>query len=135
MGYRSDIMLVVYPDCTNDEATAFRDDTAARHKHYEDKYNTLKLLMQTKFKDVAETWDLTFDDDKQRLVISEDNIKYYESYDEIAAFERFKEEIVELGYCMEFARIGEEYDDIIAEYEGNSLEYVVRVNRYIFLDG
>jgi hypothetical protein len=134
MGYRSDIMLVVYPDCTNDEVVAFRDDKEARGKHYENKYNTLKLLMQTKFKDVAETWDLEFDDDKLRLVISADNIKYYESYDEIAAFERLKDEIVELGYCMEFARIGEEYDDITLENMGHNVEYVIRINRYISLD-
>lgn len=133
MGYRSDIMLVVYPDYTDEEYKIGKSEPIIRKKG-EDKYNTLKLLMQTKFKDVAETWDLKFDDDKLRLVISEDNIKYYESYDEIASFERFKEEIVELGYCMEFARIGEEYDDIIIENMGHNVEYVLRINREIVMD-
>lgn len=134
MGYRSDIMLVVYPDYTDAERQVGLRESIIRKKG-EDKFNTLKLLMQTKFKDVAELWDLEFDDDKHRLVISADNIKYYESYDEIASFEQFKDEVVELGYCMEFARIGEEYDDVILENMGNSVEYVLRINREIVIDG
>ena len=133
MGYRSDIMLVVYPDYTDEERQVGLHESIIRKKG-EDKFNTLKLLMQTQFKDVANHWNLEFNDAKQRLVISEEGIKFYESYEDVGAFERFKSEIVELGYCMEFARIGEEYDDITTEYEGNSLEYIVRINRYISLD-
>lgn len=134
MGYRSDILLVVYPDYTDEESKVGLQESIIRKKG-EDKYNTLKLLMQTKFKAVTENWNVEFDDAKHRLVIGEDNIKYYESFDEIAAFEDFKTEIVGLGYCTEFARIGEEYDDIVTEYNGNNLEYIVRINREIVIDG
>ena len=134
MGYRSDILLVVYPDYTDEESKVGLQEPIIRKKG-EDKYNTLKLLMQTKFKSITEDWNVEFDDAKHRLVIGEDNIKYYESFDEIAAFEDFKTEIVGLGYCTEFARIGEEYDDIVTEYSGNNLEYIVRINREIVIDG
>lgn len=135
MGYRSDVMLVVYPDYTNEEAEEFRNDAAARKKHYDDKYNALKLLMQTTFKEVAKHWTLQFEDDKQRLVISEEGIKYYDTYEDVIALDTFKDEVTDLGYCMEFARIGEEYDDITIENMGHNVEYVIRINREIVIDG
>lgn len=48
-----------------------------------------------------------------------------------SVLERFRSDIVELGYCMEFIRIGEESDDIEETYEGNNIEYVLRVARSI----
>lgn len=135
MGYRSDVMLVVYPDCTNEEAEEFRNGAASREKHYDDRYNALKLLMQTTFKEVAAYWTLRFDDDKQRLVISEEGIKFYDTYEDVIALNTFKDVVTDLGYCMEFARIGEEYDDIVVESVGYNVEYVIRINREIFIDG
>jgi len=126
MGYRSDLALVVYPDYRDDPADTTKVDT-----EYEHKYQTLKLLMNTQFKDVNEGWSPTFDDPRQMMLIQATDIKYYDSFPEIQALERLKDEIVELGYCMEFIRIGEESDDIDETYEGNRVEYVLRVARSI----
>jgi hypothetical protein len=126
MGYRSDLALVVYPDYRDDPS-----DTTKVDVEYEHKYQTLKLLMNTQFKDVNEGWSPTFDDPRQQMLIQATDIKYYDSFPEIQALERLKDEIVELGYCMEFIRIGEESDDIDETYEGNRVEYVLRVARSI----
>jgi hypothetical protein len=65
------------------------------------------------------------------MLIQATDIKYYDDFPETQALERLKDEIVELGYCMEFIRIGEESDDIDETYEGNRVEYVLRVSRSI----
>jgi hypothetical protein len=126
MGYRSDLAMVVYPDYNNDPS-----DTKQVDAEYEAKYQTLKLLMNTQFKDVNEGWNPQFDDIRQHMLIHEEGIKYYDTFPETQALERLKSEIVELGYCMEFIRIGEESDDIEEMYEGNNIEYVLRVARSI----
>jgi hypothetical protein len=126
MGYRSDLALVVYPDYRDDPSDTTKVDT-----EYEHKYQTLKLLMNTQFKDVNEGWSPKFDDPRQMMLIQATDIKYYDDFPETQALERLKDEIVELGYCMEFIRIGEESDDIHETYEGNRVEYVLRVSRSI----
>jgi hypothetical protein len=128
MGYRSDLALVVYPDYDNPSEARTHE---ARAADCVVKYQTLKLLMNTQFKDVNEGWSPTFDDPRQQMLIQATDIKYYDSFPEIQALERLKDEIVELGYCMEFIRIGEESDDIDETYEGNRVEYVLRVARSI----
>jgi hypothetical protein len=127
MGYRSDLALVVYPEWSGEDGKPESECKA----EYQDKYAMLKLLMNTQFKEVIEHWDPKFDDRAQRMLIHEEGVKYYDTYPETIVLERFRSDIVELGYCMEFIRIGEESDDIEETYEGNNIEYVLRVSRSI----
>jgi hypothetical protein len=127
MGYRSDLALVVYSEWSGEDGKPESECKA----EYQDKYQTLKLLMNTQFKEVIEHWDPKFDDPRQMMMIQATDIKYYDTFPETQALERLKSEIVELGYCMEFIRIGEESDDIEETYEGNNIEYVLRVSRSI----
>lgn len=137
MGYRSDILLVVYPDHDeNLDMHGLSEEGIAQKLRQinAEKYEMLKILMGTKFKPIVDEWGGEFRDRDRRFVIGHEDIKYYSDYEDVTHLEQFKDEIVELGYCMEFARIGEESDDTEFDQRGNHCEYVVSVNRTFVLN-
>ena len=108
MGYRSDVMALVYP---------------AGGEHNLLNYDKLKTLMNTTFKDVLDFWSddyFTWDDKHRVLKFAANSIKWYDSYPEVDRFTTFLAEVRELEYEYEFIRIGEDTDDIEDDSTGDS---------------
>jgi hypothetical protein len=108
MGYRSDVQALIYP--ANGDTNLLE-------------YNKLKLLMNTTFKDVYESWGndwFTWDDKHRVLKFSANSVKWYDSYPEIERFIKFLAEVRDLEYEYEFIRIGEEDDDVEEDSTGDA---------------
>jgi hypothetical protein len=121
MGYRSDVACVVYPDVFINPATN------------EEKYNMLKTLMGTRYANVMEELGnhSSWDDDRKMLQFVFNGVKWYETYDDVRVFMEFKDDVHQLGYCVEFVRIGENDDDSEVQYEGDNVAYVLGISRSI----
>ena len=112
MGYRSDVKALIYP-------------VSSEHSLIE--YDKLKLLMNTTFKNVLDSWgdeSFTWDDKHRILMFNADSIKWYESFPEVASFPKFLEDVHELEYEYEFIRLGEEDDDVEADSTGDAQGYM-----------
>lgn len=123
MGYRSVVKVLVYAERNGVDNTV-------------EKYEQLKTLMNTTFKDVYDYWEdphFTWDDEHRVLKFSADSIKWYDGYPEIASFEHFLEMVDGLGYEFEFIRVGENYEDIETR-QSNNAEYYLSVRREIEVD-
>jgi hypothetical protein len=129
MGYRSDLVVLIYPDVDKVEDEA-------------PKYEQLKLLMATTFKEVIDLHfyeDMTWMDSEHVLKFALNNVKWYPGYSDVQMFEKmlatFKgsgdddEDIT--GYCTEFVRIGEESDDVEEVHTGHNNHYYLQVRRTI----
>lgn len=129
MGYRSNLMVLIYPDV----------ETAA---DMAPKYEQLKVLMGTTFKEVIDLHfyeDMTWVDSAHVLKFALDGVKWYPGYADVQMFERmlaaFKgscddDEDIK-GYCTEFVRIGEESDDTEESHTGDNNNYYLQVRRTI----
>jgi hypothetical protein len=129
MGYRSNLMVLIYPDVDK------REDAP-------DKYEQLKVLMATTFKEVSEEFGdpyMTWLDADCVLKFAIDDVKWYPSYPDVQMFERmlaaFKgscddDEDIK-GYCTEFVRIGEETEDVEETHTGDNNNYYLQVRRTI----
>jgi hypothetical protein len=123
MGYRSEITAVFY---TNEG----------------DEWPLLKLFVSENFpKDFENCLREECEEPRNRwgFVFRVDDYKWYDSYPEVQAFNEFEEKFKTMQKCREgawsceFARIGEDYNDI----ENNSsdhADYVLRVERRIEID-
>lgn len=125
MGYRSNLVALIYPD------------TGTKHEDKEP-YEALKTLMNTAFKEVADTFsiDMEWHDDSSCLKFDLQDVKWYETYPDVQAFTRmmsfFRDE--EHGYCTEFIRIGEDYDDLENYQTGHHVVGYLHVRREIECD-
>ena len=135
MGYRSQVTAVIYPAEPEDP---LNHDI---YREYEtEKYNALRLLMGTKFAQIMEmeaSWfgsQATWDDQRHRLVFELNDVKWYEGYADVQAFEAMLIEVTELGYCSEIMRVGEQIDDIEHRTNGDGVQYVLNVSRTITID-
>jgi hypothetical protein len=129
MGYRSDLVVLIYPDGENAEDLAL-------------KYEQLKLLMATTFKEVSEEFGdpyMTWVDSDHVLKFDIKDVKWYPSYPDVMMFEAmlstFKghtddDEDIK-GYCTEFVRIGEETEDVEQVHTGDNNNYYLQVRREI----
>ena len=120
MGYRSDVAVVIYGDGRDDE-----------------KYELIKTLMNTTFKDVYaenegyETWY----DTAHVLEFKLGGVKWYDSYPDVDRFMHMLAEIGDIeGLNYEFMRVGEDADDIEAKQGGMFIEYILSVTRSIRVD-
>ena len=104
MGYRSNIRCLIYP----------MDRAAADAPTLVDNYHALVTLMNTTFKDIVDDFgeDMTFDEKHRVVDFVFDDVKWYPSYPDVAAFEKMLGEVEELGFCYEFVRVGEDNNDI-----------------------
>ena len=128
MGYRSDLVVLIYPD------TETAADAAP-------KYEQLKVLMATTFKDVVvdEYFGscMTWIDESHVLKFKLDDVKWYPSYSDVQMFEKmlavFSGDDADGidGYCTEFIRIGEESNDIELRSSGDNCEYHLQVRSEI----
>jgi hypothetical protein len=134
MGYRSHVKALVYPDAPEDPMSN------PQFKEYNtEKYEALKVLLKTTFGHLlADTYFgetcFEFDDRREHLVFTADDVKWYDGYEDVKAFHRFLLDVTELGYCTEFVRVGEEVADIEDATTGNDNEYRLRVSRSIDVD-
>ncbi len=129
MGYRSNLMVLIYPEA------GMPDDEQAL-------YDQLKVLMATTFKHIGEEFGdphMTWLDADRVLKFAIDDVKWYPSYPDVQMFERmlaaFKgscddDEDIK-GYCTEFVRIGEDSDDTEESHTGDNNQYYLRVRREI----
>jgi hypothetical protein len=105
MGYRSQVTAVIYPDRPTDPLGP------GGYKEYAtEKYNALRFLMGTKFEQIMGKWfggEASWDDRNHRLVFEMQDVKWYEGYEDVQAFEAMLVEVTELGYCSEIMRVGE----------------------------
>jgi hypothetical protein len=128
MGYRSDLVVLIYPD------TETKTDAAP-------KYEQLKVLMATTFKGVvADQYFeicMTWIDESHVLKFKFDRVKWYPSFSDVQMFEKMlavfngDDEAGIEGYCTEFIRIGEESDDIEQRSSGDNCEYHLQVRSEI----
>jgi hypothetical protein len=127
MGYRSNLMVLIYPDV----------ETAADAPA---KYEQLKLLMGTTFKHVVEEYFgscMTWMDSDHVLKFDIKDVKWYPSYPDVQMFEKMlsafsgDDEVGIEGYCTEFVRIGEESGDVEERSWGLNNNYYLSVRREI----
>jgi hypothetical protein len=89
-------------------------------------YHALKTVMNTTFKEVMDSWSelLVFDDDHTLIDFAIDDVKWYESYPDVAAFMAMLDEVQDLGYEYEFIRVGEDNGDIESHESNNHNGYL-----------
>ena len=124
MGYRSDVIVLIYPD-----APTLLDERPL--------YDQLKVLLATTFKHVIDEHFeacMTWLDKDHVLKFSLQDVKWYPDYEDVKQFEAMldafqSEEIA--GYCTEFIRVGEESDDVTECRSGGNNQYYLHVNRSI----
>jgi hypothetical protein len=126
MGYRSQVMALIYPDHESEE------DCRAT-------YAQLKLLMGTTFKEVSDEFgeDMKWFDDECVLQFDLPDVKWYPSYPGVQMFERMLEAFDRYsddglpGYCTEFVRVGEDSGDNDEKYTGENIHYYLQMRRTI----
>lgn len=120
MGYRSDVMALVYPG----EST--------EHLSRADLYEQLKTLMNTTYKEVMDEWGSSFEwlDRKLVLKFSINDVKWYPGYSSVDLFTNFMNDVQDLGYQTEFVRIGEETEDVEQRFSADAV-YHLQVVRSI----
>lgn len=123
MGYRSDLVVLIYPDVEH------ADDMQS-------KYDQLKVLMGTTFKHVGDGWlgeCMKWLDADHVLKFDMEDVKWYPSYPDVQRFEAmlstFDGEIS--GYCTEFVRIGEESGDVEERRTGENNQYYLNVRQSV----
>lgn len=122
MGYRSDVMAVFY---------------VKEAKHFP----VLKLWLDENFPvKMFETSLRWFD---RGMVVECSSVKWYDDYDDVKAFNAAVDKYLELVnnelgvdddapvFSYEFVRLGENYEDIVTEYEGVDCECLLGVSREI----
>lgn len=123
MGYRSEITVLFYAQG-------------------EDEWPLLKLFFAENFpKDLAECLEEIHHGNKSGFVFRVWDYKWYDSYPEVQAFNEFENMFKNLGKCAdvdgawsyEFARIGEDYNDIEHRNSDNA-HYVLNIKRYAEID-
>lgn len=120
MGYRSDVMALIYPG----EST--------EHSSRTDLYERLKTLMNTAFKGVMDEWggEAQWSDLKLVLKFSINDVKWYPGYSSVELFTNFMNDVQDLGYETEFVRIGEETEDVEQRFSADAV-YHLQVVRSI----
>ena len=131
MGYRSDVVVLIYPE-----------PQPERDKEQE-LYDQLKVLMATQFKDIVDNYfgqDLTWNDADRVLKFEMQGVKWYDSYADVREFtgmlqqfNAFEDSDIS-GYCTEFIRVGEDYDDVETNRTGDNCHYYLGVSREITCD-
>lgn len=130
MGYRSDVVALVYPDTDMDNP-----------EEVQMLYDQLKVLMATTFKDTIdgtagidgfESYMHWMDADRV-LKFDLKDVKWYPDYADVQAFEKMLRALDEdiVGYCTEFLRVGEDEDDTDTRRTGGNNQYYLSLSRSI----
>jgi hypothetical protein len=125
MGYRSDVKAVFYV-----------------HDSAKEQWPALRLFVDENFpKDFKDNLEVICSSHYSGYVFSYEDVKWYDSWDDVKAFNAFVEQYTELiegegavlPWMYEFIRVGEDYEDIETASAGNA-EHVIRVVRTIESD-
>ena len=124
MGYRSNVMALIYPDgCASGMQTRER-------------YEQLKTIMATTFKDVSDEFGdpyMVWLDREYVLRFDIQDVKWYPSYPDVQMFTQmvsaFQDDIP--GYCTEFVRVGEEAEDVDTQFTGEDCQHYLSVRTSI----
>jgi len=117
MGYRSDVTALIYGDQ--------RDP---------DKYEVLKVLMNTAFKGVRTEFEanMNWHDEECVLEFKMEGVKWYDSCLDVQDFTRMLCALSEIeGFNYEVLRVGEDDNDIQSDTGGNAREHLLSVERTI----
>ena len=114
MGYRSEVRCLVYPS------------SALEPSQQTEAYNTLKMLMNTTFKDVMDDFgaNITFIDVKEVVDFEINDVKWYDSWDDVSRFMAMLPQLEEAGFSYEYIRVGEDSDDIEYRNTENNLGFL-----------
>ncbi len=114
MGYKSDVVALVYPA------------TELSKTERMEKYAVLKTLVNTTYKDMWEEWDGCFEwvDRYEALKFVCTDVKWYASSPDVDLHRQFMQEIRKMGYETEFVRVGEDNDDIETYYSGSAAHHL-----------
>lgn len=121
MGYRSNVMALIYPEPGDDKS---------------EKFEQLKVLMATTFKAVSDEFGdpyMEWLEADRVLKFNIPDVKWYPSFPDVQMFEKMLEEFGDYipGYCTEFVRLGDESVDMEQRQTGESNEYYLQVRREI----
>lgn len=125
MGYRSNVMALIYPD------VAAVHDTPGKVL-----YEQLKTIMATTFKAVSDEFGdpyMTWLHKDHALMFSLEDVKWYPSYPDVRMFEEMLsafDDAIE-GYCTEYVRVGEDSNDIDTRYTGEDCQHYLSVRTSI----
>ena len=128
MGYRSDVVALIYPDAGDPETV-------------QERYDQLKVLMATTFKETIDgtvgidgfAYCMHWLDSDRVLKFDMEGLKWYDGYADVQAFEKMMRDLdgeIE-GYCTEFLRIGEDEDDTDTRRTGENNQYYLSLSRSI----
>jgi len=123
-------MALIYPDTPDNTTDA-------------EPYEALKTIMNTTFRNVMDAFsgNAYWHDRSKCLVFKIDDVKWYGSCPDVQRFTAMMntfhdggndDEIP--GYCTEFVRIGEDYDDVETEQTGEHIVNFLSVRREIECD-
>lgn len=112
MGYRSDVVCLIYPKRDSD-LTA----------------DAIKLIIAAQFPEVQERFSECFEYAGDTVVFKCSDVKWYPNYSDVAAFMAMLDKLDWLdGIEYEFGRIGEDDNDVETRRSDNS-EYRLGVQR------
>lgn len=124
MGYRSHVIVLIYPDVGDVE----REQPL---------YDQLKVLMGTTFANISADWFadcMTWNDAARVLKFDMTEVKWYPDYPEVQLFEAMLAELgsgeIE-GYCTEFFRVGEDHEDVVTRRTGENNAYHLSISTNI----
>ena len=123
MGYRSQIAINIYGDKI-DLVKAFYDTEYALLTP--DAQDDLKHFYEESMWQERET-GLEF-------FFTNDSLKWYPGYGSVDFIEDVVGFAREIGLNVEYVKIGEEIDDVVAEYDGDEVEYRLEVDRSISIN-
>lgn len=120
MGYRSEVAIKVYGEAEN--MVAFK-------KAYDEALDKLPEVEQGYIDDLMRDNERNGFDDNV-FTFHADYIKWYDEYPNVQFFIGLLDLVDELGVNSEFIRVGEDYDDIETDYQGDC-EYMLGIKRMI----
>tara|TARA_R110002012_G_scaffold148858_1_gene307811 strand:- start:3629 stop:4078 length:450 start_codon:yes stop_codon:yes gene_type:complete len=132
MGYRSNTSILIYGD--DKDVVAFKAGERVKGYPKGMEYHPLNKPEDGHLCDERFIWHT--DDGDTMLEYNFFDVKWYDTYPEIAYWEQLKS-LFEQAFpslTMEFARIGEETEDIVTEYYGSNPQYYLAIERTIYKD-
>jgi len=127
MGYRSDVMILVYGNALAMDAYVANwkaeETKGMSDQQTEDFYEALNKDCRAFYYN---------NDECKGLALEFDSVKWYESYTDVQRYTRFFKGAPNYhGLSYEYMRVGEEYDDNEQDYAGDNVEFFLRLIRSI----
>ena len=123
MGYRSQIAINIYGDKI-DSVKAL----------YDTEYDLLSPYDQEDLNNTCSGSPWVQKETGLEFFFTNESVKWYTGFGAVD----FIEDVVclarELGLNVEYVKIGEEIDDVVAEYDGDEVEYRLEVDRSISIN-